>query len=343
MAFLIGHPDEPFFPGGHQPDDRRLNDGHQRHVAVGRHHDGSQIFRAQHVCHKDGRGAVRRANHGDGSGIVQLKDEACREQGEKDAELGRRPKEHEPGLFQQGAEIDHGTNADEEQQRKQLVAHSHTEQLRDGPHGLPLGNGPGERQVDEDGAKAHGQQQAWLHLFCDGQINEQTAHRPHDHHLPGQISKIGKQAGECCEKLHFVSSQKQAPEAADRKQKKETPATAKNHCDKSLKRTHDIGCFHRADAAMQCTAPGPRHTPYSLLSVLLYAMSRRSVNGLRRFFCRFFSGEFLSNAPHCPLSGSVPAPGQPPGCGSIPASWLGRGLSGTPNRRSAGTGGRWRR
>ena len=41
-------------------------------------------------------------------------------------------------------------------------------------------------------------------------------------------------------------------------------------------------------------------------------MSRRSVNGLRRFFCRFFSGEFLSNAPHCPLSGSVPAPGQPP-------------------------------
>ena len=42
-------------------------------------------------------------------------------QGEKDAELGRRPKEHEPGLFQQGAEIDHGTNADEEQQREQLV------------------------------------------------------------------------------------------------------------------------------------------------------------------------------------------------------------------------------
>ncbi len=31
------------------------------------------------------------------------------------------------------------TNADEEQQRKQLVAHSHTEQLRDGPHGLPPG------------------------------------------------------------------------------------------------------------------------------------------------------------------------------------------------------------
>ena len=125
--------------------------------------------------------------------------------------------------------------------------------------------------------------------------------------------------------------------------KKETPATAKNHCDKSLKRTHDIGCFHRADAAMQCTAPGLRHTPYSLLSVLLYAMSRRSVNGLRRFFCRFFSGEFLSNAPHCPLSGSVPAPGQPPGCGSISVSWRGRGLSGTPNRRSGGTGGRWRR
>ena len=136
---------------------------------------------------------------------------------------------------------------------------------------------------------------------------------------------------------------KTGPGGCGQETKKETPATAKNHCDKSLKRTHDIGCFHRADAAMQCTAPGPRHTPYSLLSVLLYAMSRRSVNGLRRFFCRFFSGEFLSNAPHCPLSGSVPAPGQPPGCGSIPASWRGRGLSGTPNRRSGGTGGRWRR
>ena len=342
MAFLIGHPDEPFFPGGYQPDDRRLNDGHQCHVTVGRHHDGSQIFRAQHVCHKDGRGAVRRANHGDGSGIVQLKDEACREQGEKDAELGRRPKEHEPGLFQQGAKIDHGTNADEEQQRKQLVAHSHTEQLRDGPHGLPLGNGPGERQVDEDGTKAHGQQQAWLHLFCDGQINEQSSHRPHDHHLPGQISKIGKQAGECCEKLHFVSSQKQAPEAADRKQKKRPLPQPKITVTKVSSEHMTSGVS--TVLTLPCSAPlrvrGTPLTPFYPFYCIPCSTGLSTGSGV---FCRFFSGEFLSNAPHCPLSGSVPAPGQPPGCGSIPASWRGRGLSGTPNRRSGGTGGRWRR
>ena len=68
------------------------------------------------------------------------------------------------------------------------------------------------------------------HLFCDGQINEQTAHRPHDHHLPGQISKIGKQAGECCEKLHFVSSQKRTPRRLRTGNKKRDPC----HSQKSL-------------------------------------------------------------------------------------------------------------
>ena len=52
------------------------------------------------------------------------------------------PKNMSLGLVQQGAEIDHGTNADEEQQRKQLVAHSQHETAPSmGPTVYPLGNG----------------------------------------------------------------------------------------------------------------------------------------------------------------------------------------------------------
>ena len=63
-ALLVGHPDAAFLLGGQQFDDRRLHDGDQRHVAVGRHHDGTKVLGVQDVGHEDGRGAVCRADDG---------------------------------------------------------------------------------------------------------------------------------------------------------------------------------------------------------------------------------------------------------------------------------------
>ena len=75
------------------------------------------------------------------TGTDNLDLEACQKQGEKDAELGRRAKEHQPRLFQQRAKIDHGTDADEEQQREQLVGHARFKQCRDGADRIPLRDG----------------------------------------------------------------------------------------------------------------------------------------------------------------------------------------------------------
>ena len=51
-------------------------------------------------------------------------------------------------------------------------------------------------------AEAHRQQETRLHLFGDGQVNQQAADDPHDHHLPCEIAEVGEQPGEGLQKLH---------------------------------------------------------------------------------------------------------------------------------------------
>ena len=41
--------------------------------------------------------------------------------------------------------------------------------------------------------------------FDDGKVDQQCADAPHHHHLPRQISKIGKELGECVYKIHVDS------------------------------------------------------------------------------------------------------------------------------------------
>ena len=56
-----------------------------------------------------------------------------------------------------------------------------------GAGGQHLGNSTGQRQVDENGPKAHWQQQGWLHLLFDRQPDQQAADPPHNHLLPLQV------------------------------------------------------------------------------------------------------------------------------------------------------------
>ena len=201
-ALLVRHPNQPLFFGRAQADDRRLHDGHKRHVAVRRDHDGTQVFAAQGVRHEDSRRAVRRADDRDGRRVGQVKEQPRQHECDKNAELRRRTEQHEPRLFQQRAEVDHGADADEKQQREQLIRHTGVKKRADGADGSPLRDGPGQRQIDKDRAEAHRQQETRLHLFGDGQINQQAADDPHDHHLPCEIAEVGEQPGEGLQKLH---------------------------------------------------------------------------------------------------------------------------------------------
>ena len=201
-ALLVGHADAPLLFGGDGADDRRLDDGHQGHIAVGGHHDGAQVLGAQGVGHEDGGGAVGRADDADGNGVVQIKEDARQADGEENAELGGCAEQHQPGLFQQGAEVDHGADADEQQQGEQLVRHTCLEQHRKGAFGVALGDGARQGQVDEDGAEAHRQQQAGLHLFGNGQVDQQAAYDPHDQHLPGQVPEVREQTCKLSDDIH---------------------------------------------------------------------------------------------------------------------------------------------
>ncbi len=188
---LVGHADEPLLAGGQQLDDGRLDDGHQRHVGVGRDHDGAQILRAQRLRHHDGGGAVRRADDGDGGRVLEVKEHGGHAQREEDAKLRRRAKQHQLGVGQQRAKVDHRADADEQDQREELVGDAGVEQRGQralGADQVGVGN------VDQDRAKADGQQQRWLHVLFDGQVDQQRADGPHDGDAPvQQVRKIAEQ------------------------------------------------------------------------------------------------------------------------------------------------------
>ena len=202
-------------------------------------------------------------------------------QGKEDAELGRRAKEHQPRLFQQRAKIDHGTDADEEQQREQLVGHARFKQCRDGAHRIPLRDGTREGQVDQNGTKAHGQQQARLHLFGDGKVDEQRTNAPHHHHLPGQIPKIGKETGECVQKIHIYFSSL----CSCAGQEKRDPC----HSTLSVTKVSSQHMTSGISAVMTlpCSTPQAlRNALYSLLSILIKSECSPLCQGVPAFLCQ---------------------------------------------------------
>ena len=81
------------------PHNRRLDDGHQRHIRIGRHRDGAEQMGRQLRGQIDGGGAVGAADDGDGGrflvrkgqfGEIQQAERPRANKGGEDAELRRR-------------------------------------------------------------------------------------------------------------------------------------------------------------------------------------------------------------------------------------------------------------
>ena len=145
------------------------------------------------VGHVDAGGTVRGGDDGGGGGVGEAEARRGRgRQGEEDAELRRRAEEKHLRVGEQGAEVDHRPDADEEQERKELACDTGVEKGFDG-----LGAGKGE--VHENGPEAHGEQERGLHLPLDRQVDEKAAGEDHQHLLPGEIEDIGE---EIVEQLH---------------------------------------------------------------------------------------------------------------------------------------------
>ena len=201
FLLLIGHTDQALMAGGQCLNYRRLNNRHQCHIGIGRHHDSALILGIEHLGDENGGGAVCRADDSDGSGIVCTEKHGSNTEGKENAKLGRRAKDQQFWIGQQRAEVDHGADSDKQDQREQLVGDPRVEQGRKRALLYPtvhrLVYGTGKRNIDQNGTKTQRQQQRRLHIFGNRQVDQQTADGPHDPVTPvGQRCKVYKQAAD---------------------------------------------------------------------------------------------------------------------------------------------------
>jgi len=133
--------------------------------------------RSQQVAHINGGGAVDGADDADGGGLVEVEAEQQRQdQGAEDAELSCCTEQHHPGILQQRSEIGHGADADENQQREELVVHPGFLQHRE--HAV-VGDHRRERQIGENRPGADGNEQHRFVFLDDRQIDQEAADRDH--------------------------------------------------------------------------------------------------------------------------------------------------------------------
>ena len=141
VVFGIRHVDGAFLFGRQRADDRRLDDGHQRHIAVRGHRDRRHVFlQIKMIGNVECGGAVRRADDADGGcepkhQAVLLRagghgrnvgedggDQQHRQQERgENAELRRRAEEDHRRVFEQRGEVDHRADRDEDEDGEQLV------------------------------------------------------------------------------------------------------------------------------------------------------------------------------------------------------------------------------
>ena len=149
------HDDLPLLLSGQGLHDGRLDDGHQGHVGVGRHGDGTQQCRGQHGGDEDGRGAVRAADDAHGGGLrAGEAQQAAAQIGQENAQLSGSAQQQALGVGDQGAEVGHGAHAHEDQagidaQLDTQIQHIH--------------------QAHGNGDIAHGQTAGGSELLCAGQ------------------------------------------------------------------------------------------------------------------------------------------------------------------------------
>ena len=128
--------------------------------------------------------------------------------GQEDTGLSSGAAQEQLGVGQQRTEVDHGADADEQQDGHSLTGlNADLKQPVDDTGGLAqrlavLIDNTGQGQVDQDGAEAHGHQQRGLKSLLDGQVDQHRAHHIHNSLLPCD----GEDAAYQKRKIHVISS-----------------------------------------------------------------------------------------------------------------------------------------
>ena len=112
------HDDLTLFFSGQDLHDRRLDNRHQRHVAVRSDRNGAEQMRGQLGGDIDGGGAVRAADDADSAGfLIGEAQNLSADKGEEDTQLCGRAQQQAGRAGDQRLEIGHGADAEEDQRR----------------------------------------------------------------------------------------------------------------------------------------------------------------------------------------------------------------------------------
>ena len=169
---------------GEQAHDRRLDDGHESHIAVRDHRDRGEQIRRDAGCHENGGRPVHGADDGNRAGGGEIEPEAESQQdGGEDAEVSGSAQQGHARILKQRAKIGHGAQADEQEERENFSGDADGVQL---PEQAFWAGDAGQRQIGEDGSEADRQEQDGFHVLCDGQVDQHPADEHHHTHPPGQ-------------------------------------------------------------------------------------------------------------------------------------------------------------
>ena len=198
------HNDLTFFFGSQRLHDGRLNDRHQRHVAVRRHGNGAQQVRGQLGGNVDSGGAVGAADDTDGGSLaVGEAEDLSADKGEEDAQLCGSAQQQAGGAGDQRGEVGHGADAQEDQRGVNAQLDAQVDVVRHAAGGTQQGpvdvvglvdedvhvENAVQRQVGHQHAKADGQKQQRLKLLGNGQVQQHAGHGDHDGILPAALDK----------------------------------------------------------------------------------------------------------------------------------------------------------
>src|SRR5690606_18451564 len=107
--------------GGEQSHDRRLDERHERHVAVGGDGDGAEELGGELVGDEDGGGAVGAADDADGGGLLGGEAEhGGAHEGEEQPGLGGGPEEEGARHGDERAEVGERADAEEDERREEF-------------------------------------------------------------------------------------------------------------------------------------------------------------------------------------------------------------------------------
>lgn len=171
---------------GEQLDHRRLDEGDEGHVAVGRHSYCPQDLGREFHGEVDARGAVRSSDDGDGGRFLDGEaHEHGAEEGDEDAELRCRAEEKGDGVGKQGREVRQGSYAHEDDDGVDFVFRAE----EDVPEKAAVVHDPREGKVDEQAAESYGNEEQGFESLADGEVEHDERHEEHDEMSPREASE----------------------------------------------------------------------------------------------------------------------------------------------------------